>query len=51
MNSLQNEQTQSLHVHTENIPNVVKKAIGKAFFEAYLSFEAEKNKGKEEAAK
>lgn len=52
MNSLQNEQAQSLYVHTENIPQVVKNALGKVFFEAYLSYEAEQNKNKEsEAAK
>ena len=43
-NILQNEQ---FRVHTENIPDSVRYNIGKAFFEAYLRYEAEK-KGKEE---
>lgn len=52
MGNLQTKQNQGLHVHTENIPQVVKTAIGKAFFEAYLSYESEQSKKKEsEAAK
>lgn len=48
-NSLQNEQ---FRVHTENIPDSVKYNIGKAFFEAYLRYEAEKKEKEEnEAAK
>lgn len=52
MSNLQTKQNRGLHVHTENIPQVTKTAIGKTFYEAYLSYEAEQNKKKEsEAAK
>lgn len=44
-NSLEKEQ---LRVHTENIPDSVRYGIGKAFFEAYRRYEAEK-KEKEES--
>ena len=43
-NSLQNEQ---FHVHTENIPDSVRYGIGKAFFEAYRRYEAEKKEEEE----
>lgn len=42
-----NLQKEPFRVHTENIPDSVRYNIGKAFFEAYLKYEAEK-KGKEE---
>ena len=42
------ENQNPLHVRTDKIPPNVRFGIGKAFFEAYMSFEEKNTKGKED---